>query len=165
MRTPEGDIQWQAAADAAELLLTMQAGLELGLVDASLPINVTRCRDLLMEAEMRGITPRPGPGTNAGLLAKLIIRGDETSSQVRLKKPGNAAIKIDLKVQRIFGAIPEAKAIVKFRNSEKRETLAEVRINPEQVQIYLVAAQRYYAIQLFDLVEQIVLGDGSYSPE
>ena len=164
-RIPDNNIEWQAAADAAEMLLSIDAARQYGLVDQKMQIDVGRCRDVLMEASLRDITPRPGPGTNGGLLAKLLMPGVDPATLPKSRKKPNAAIHIEIRAQRMFGVIPDAKAVIKYLHPKTKKPLASIRVNDEQLQVHLVAAERYYAINIIDLAGEVVLGDGSYDPE
>lgn len=152
-----GAIEWQAAADAAELLLTMAAAQELGLVDRKLPIDVARCTELLLAAAAQGVHPRPGPATNASLLAS--VRFPETDDTVRAlrdwKSLGSGGSILPVRVQRISGAIPDARAIVRYQNETYSDTMAEVRVNARQLQVHLAFNDGWYVIDLEQLVKSI----------
>lgn len=161
MKTPENPIEWQAVADAAEMMLTLAAGQEFGLVDAALPIDITRCKNLLMEAELRGVVPRPGPATNGGLLGKLRLATPSKDDGRDFRRLSSSAVSVDVKVQRIAGVITGGVRVIDFYNGE-RKRLATVSATQTQFIFHLKAVDRYYSIDLENLVCDIALADGGY---
>lgn len=161
-RWPDGPIEWQAAADSAELLLTLAAAQDYGLIDKRLPINVGRCSAILLQAEQRGIVPRPGPATNASLLTTIKSPMPVEGMRHLPKSVGNGAVRISVKAQRISMPMDDARQVVLLRRPEDRARYAQVDVNAKHLQIHLVEADRYYLVDLTELIHEVALGDGSY---
>jgi hypothetical protein len=59
MNDPTTPAEWQEAADAAYFMLAVESARLYGLIEGGPEVNVERCDEILKEAAMRGITPRP----------------------------------------------------------------------------------------------------------
>ncbi|MGH9942458.1 MAG: hypothetical protein ACRD9R_08895 [Pyrinomonadaceae bacterium] len=58
MRYPRTPEQWQEAADAAEVLLLVDAARQYGLVRGGPTVDVARCEEILAGGRQRGVLPR-----------------------------------------------------------------------------------------------------------
>ncbi len=57
-RNPRTREEWQEAADAAHVLLTIDAARQYGLIEGGPECNQKRCVEILRLAKRRGIAPR-----------------------------------------------------------------------------------------------------------
>lgn len=73
-RNPANHAEWQAAADCAAMLLAIDAATEFGMTRVAQKFDTDRCREILTEAELLGITPRLAAPANAVLMAQLQIQ-------------------------------------------------------------------------------------------
>jgi hypothetical protein len=55
---PRSDAEWQAAVDAADFLLRLEAARAYGLVTGGPEIDVRRCEAILARGRERGVVPR-----------------------------------------------------------------------------------------------------------
>lgn len=53
---PQGDAEWQNAADAAHALLAVDAARTYGLITGGPDVDVERCSEMPERASLRGIT-------------------------------------------------------------------------------------------------------------
>jgi hypothetical protein len=66
-RQPKGRSEWQAAANAANLLLALEIGRTWDLVDDHGRVNAAKCEDILARANGMAIVPTtPGPAGPGG---------------------------------------------------------------------------------------------------
>ena len=56
-RDPRTREEWQEAADAAHVLLTIDAARQYGLIEGGPEIDLGRCVEILRKARRQGITP------------------------------------------------------------------------------------------------------------
>jgi len=57
-RNPRTREEWQEAADAAHVLLAIDAARQYGLIEGGPECDQERCVEILRKANRRGITPR-----------------------------------------------------------------------------------------------------------
>lgn len=59
-KNPRTQGEWQDAADAAHVLLSLDAARQYGLIEGGPECNQERCAEILRLAKRRGITPSEG---------------------------------------------------------------------------------------------------------